>query len=373
MEKMKKFFSNKLYLGLTIGGAVLLVAAILLAILLPGKTNTPPAVDTGLTGCTVEVKSAGGKALEGIGVYIYKDAAMTDMIDYVKTNAEGIATVSSSIPAGGVAVLDKVPEGYVAQEHYAITTTETKIVLQIQLREQMGQVALGDVMFDFTVTDINGTAYTLSQLLQTKKAVVLNLWYVNCEPCKMEFPYLIEAYGSYAEDIEVLAINPEGDNETAITEFVAEYGLTFPTVKGDAAWKSTVANLMYPTTVVIDRFGTVGLIHIGSIDSTETFQNVFAYFTADDYAQSTVADINDVPAAALPVGTQENPQEFMGVTEFEITVKPGADYYCNLYRVSGMELKAESQTLKVSFGETVAESVEGVVAMQLPTDRKSVV
>ncbi len=364
MTKMKEFFSNKLYLGLTIGGVILLVAAILLVTLLPDGTDTPTA---DLTDCTVEVKSVGGKALEGVGVYIFKDAAMTDMIDYVKTDAQGIAAISQPVPVGGVAVLDKVPEGYVAQENYPITTTQTKVALEIQLRQQMGKIALGDVMFDFTVTDTNGNTHTLSKLLETKKAVVVNLWFVNCNPCKAEFPYLNTAYGNYSDVIEVLAINPEGDSEDAIAEFVAEHGLTFPTIKGDEAWKDTIATLAYPTTMVIDRFGTVGLIHTGGIDSTKVFEDVFAYFTADDYVQSTLASITDVPAGPVTEqGNQDNPQEFTGVTEIEITVKPGEDYYCNIYRVSGMVLSATSQTLKVTYGETVAESVDGVVTLQLP-------
>ena len=365
MTKMKEFFSNKLYLGLTVGGAILLIAAILLVILQPGSTNTPPA---DLTGCTVEVKSVGGKALEGVGVYIYKDAAMTDMLDYVKTDAQGIAAISHSVPVGSVAVLDKVPEGYVAQESYPITTTQTEIALEIQLRQQMGKIALGDVMFDFTVTDTNGNNHTLSKLLETKKAVVLNLWFVNCNPCKAEFPYLNTAYSNYSDEIEVLAINPEGDSEDAIAAFVAEYGLLFPTAKGDEAWKDTIATLAYPTTVVIDRFGSVGLIHTGSIDSAKVFEDMFAYFTADDYVQSTVASIADIPAGpAVDQGNEDNPQEFVGVTEIEITVKPGEDYRCKVYRVSGMVLEAVSQTLKVTYGETVAESVDGVVTLQLPT------
>lgn len=364
MEKMKAFFSNKLYLGLTVGGVVLVVAAILLAVLLGG--NGAPAAD--LTDCTVEVKSVGGKALEGVGVYIYADEAKTDMVDYVKTDAEGIAAISAPVPAGSVIVLDKVPAGYVAEESYAVTAAETKIVLQIKLQEQMGQLALGDVMFDFTVTDTTGTEHTLSKLLETKKAVVLNLWYVNCQPCKAEFPYLIQAYSNYAEDIEVLAINPEGDSAEDIAAFVQEHGLTFPAVKGDAAWKDTIATLAYPTTVIIDRFGTVGLIHTGGIDSAKVFEDAFAYFVSDSYVQSTVENILDLATEEIPsgAGTKENPQEFAGVTEFEITVPAGADYYCNVYRVSGMELTAESKTLKVTFGETVCESEDGVVKLQLP-------
>lgn len=349
---------------------ILLATAILLAVLLPGCTGTPSTTDTPpaeLTGCTVEVKSEGGKALEGVGMYIYKDAAMADMIDYVKTDAQGIAAISHPVPVGSVAVLDKVPEGYVAEKSYTITTAQTKIALQIQLRQQIGRIKPGDVMFDFTVTDTNGNAHTLSKLLETKKAVVVNLWFVNCNPCKAEFPYLNSAYSSYSDEIEVLAINPEGDSEEAIAEFAAEYGLSFPTVKGDAAWKDTIATLAYPTTIIIDRFGTVGLIHTGGVDSAKVFEDAFAYFTADDYVQSTLANITDAPSEpAAELGSQSNPQEFAGVTEIEISVKPGADYYCNIYRVSGMELKATSQTLKVSCGDTVAESVDGVVTLQMP-------
>ena len=364
MTKMKEFFSNKLYLGLTIGGVILLVAAILLVTLLPDGTDTPTA---DLTDCTVEVKSVGGKALEGVGMYIYKDVAMTDMIDYVKTNAQGIASISHPVPVGSIAVLDKVPEGYVAQTSYPITTTQTKIALEIQLRQQMGKIALGGVMFDFTVTDTNGNAHTLSELLKTKKAVVLNLWYINCDPCKAEFPYLNAAYGKYSDEIEVLAINPEGDGEDAIAAFVAEYGLTFPTAKGDEAWKDTIATLAYPTTIVIDRFGTVGLIHTGGVDSAEIFEDVFAYFTADNYVQSTVGKITDIPAGpAIDPGNQNDTPEFDGVTEMEITVKPGEDYICKVYRVSGMIMQATSETLKVTYGDTVVESVDGEVVLQMP-------
>lgn len=277
----------------------LMLAVVMLLGILAGCAKPTPSVPEELTGCTVEVKSVGGKALEGVGVYVYADAAKTNMIDFVRTDAKGIAAISHAVPAGGVAVLDKVPEGYTAQESYAITAAETKIELPIQLRQQIGKLGLGDVMFDFSVTDTTGKTHTLSQLLETKKAVVLNLWYVNCDPCKMEFPYLVEAYGKYANDIEVLAINPEGDSESAIADFVAQNGLTFPTARAEEAWKGIGENLAYPTTIIIDRFGTVGLIHTGGIDSAKTFEAAFAHFAADDYVQSTVEHITDIAAPSL--------------------------------------------------------------------------
>ena len=361
MKKIKNNFSIV---------TMLLVTALLMAVLLPGCTDTSSTTPTpsgDLTGCTIEVKSVGGKALEGVGMYIYKDAAMTEMVDYVRTNAQGIAATSNPVPVGSIAVLDKIPAGYVAEESYTITTAQTKITLETKLLEQMGPITLGEVMFDFSVTDINGDTHTLSQLLETKKAVVINLWFVNCNPCRDEFPYLNEAYNNYSDVLEVLAINPEGDNEEEIAEFVAEYGLSFPAIRGDEAWRSTIAALSYPTTIVIDRFGAVGMIHTGSVEGTKVFEDIFAYFTADDYVQSTIADIADVPGEpTAELGSQSNPQEFAGVTDIQITIKPGADYYCNIYRVSGMELRAASQTLKVTLGETVAESVDGEVMMKMP-------
>jgi len=350
MKSFKKLLSLLLVLATVMSMAVALTGC-----------ETVPTME----GCTLEVKSEGGKALEGVGVYIYKDAEKTELVEFVKTDAQGVATCTLPIPEGSLAVLDQVPAGYVAEESYTVATTETKIVLPIRLQEQMGAVALGDVMFDFTVTSVDGKEYTLSKLLETKKAVVINLWNVNCQPCKAEFPALIKAYRTYAEDIELLAIDPEGDSAEEITAFAQENGLNFPVIRGDAAWKSTVASLAYPTTVIIDRFGTVGLIHIGGIDKAKVFRDAFAHFVADDYVQSTVENITDV-ATPPALGEQENPQEFAGVTEFEVTVAAGEDYYCNVYRIAGMELKVESETLKLTCGDTVCQSAEGVVQLKLP-------
>jgi cytochrome oxidase Cu insertion factor (SCO1/SenC/PrrC family) len=318
-----------------------------------------------LEGCTVSVTSEGGKVMADIGVYIYKDEAKTDLVEFVKTDDKGVATFTLPVPVGSRIVLDNLPAGYVAEESYTVETVQTDIVVNIQLQEQMGKIALGDVMFDFTVTDVEGTEYTLSKLLETKKAVVLNLWYTNCQPCQAEFPYLIKAYKYYADDIALLAIDPEGDSAEDIAAFATEYGFTFPAIEGEEGWTQVLSNLAYPTTIVIDRFGTVGMIHTGSVDRAKIFKDVFAYFTSDDYVQSTVEHILDVETPAA-VGELENPQEIAGVMEFEVTVPADEEYYCNLFRASGMDLTVESDALKLTCGNQVYESAEGVLKMQLP-------
>ena len=133
MDKIKAFFSsllqNKKLLWIIGGVAALLVIAGIVIALLVGASNTD------LTGCTVEVKTEGGMALEGIGVYIYTDATKAELVSYAKTNEEGVAAITEAVPKGGVAILDGVPAGYVVEESYPITATETKIVLSISLLE----------------------------------------------------------------------------------------------------------------------------------------------------------------------------------------------------------------------------------------------
>ncbi len=368
MEKIKALFNkllqNKKLLWITIGSAVALIAviAIIIALLTGGS-------DSGLTGCTVAVKSEGGMALEGIGVYVYTDEAKTELIGYSKTDENGTVNIDQMIPEGSIAILEDVPAGYTAQESYPITASPMEIILPISLLEEMTALTPGSVMFDFTVTDTDGIAYTLSELLKEKKAVVLNLWYTGCQPCKMEFPFLQNAYQRYADDIALIAINPDSsDDEAGISAYKSENNLTMPMAKVDGNWNNVIENIAFPTTIIIDRFGTVGLIHIGSIDNTETFANAFAFFTAENYIQTVVEDIKSIETAGgnQPQGTKDDPLEFAGVTEFEVIVPAGETVYCNVYRVAGMELKVESANVKVGFNDTEYTPNEGIVSLQIP-------
>ena len=264
----EKFTSNKpLFWGVIGGAAALLVIIGVVVALCVGGNNAKGAL---ITDCVVTVKTEGGMALENIGVEVYADASKQDMVGYAKTDAEGKAAIASEVPAGSVAVLVGVPAGYVVEETYTITQADTQIVLKTELLKEMAPITVGGIMFDFTVTDTEGTSYTLSELLKTKKAVVLNLWYTNCGPCKAEFPFLQQAYDLAGEDIALLALNcyPE-DDEAAVAAFKAANGLTFPMAKADAKWESLIENMAYPVTIVVDRYGLVSLMHIGGIDDAK--------------------------------------------------------------------------------------------------------
>ncbi len=153
--------------------------------------------------------------------------------------------------------------------------------------------SLGDQMGDYTLTDIKGNTYTFSEILKEKEAIVLNFWFINCGPCKLEFPYLDEAYKLNSDKVEVLAINCS-DSIEDIEKFAEEWGLSFPIISGDPAWEGSIGIMGYPTTVIVDRFGTVSLKHTGYIDNTDTFLSIFEFFTAEDYVQTVVRNVEDI-------------------------------------------------------------------------------
>ena len=145
----------------------------------------------------------------------------------------------------------------------------------------------GSIMHDFTVTTTDGKAFTLSEVLKEKKAVLINFWYVECYWCQYEFPYLQAAYEEYQDDIAVIALNPFTDYYTLdeITQFKEYYGLTFDVAFDDIGLDSAFSVEGYPTSVLIDRYGVVTLIHEGAIIESGVFEELFAYYTADDYVQ----------------------------------------------------------------------------------------
>lgn len=152
---------------------------------------------------------------------------------------------------------------------------------------------LGDAMGDYTVTDVSGNSYTFSELLKSKKAIVLNFWFINCGPCQMEFPYLQKAYDTYSDDIAVIAINPTTDKETDIEKYATQNELSIPLVKGDEAWITAFSLRGFPTTVVIDRNGYIAFSHMGAVTQDGVFEKVFEAFTSENYKQSTYSSLSD--------------------------------------------------------------------------------
>lgn len=158
--------------------------------------------------------------------------------------------------------------------------------------ELTGPLSLGDQMVDLSVP-VEGGSLTLSQLLQEKKLVVLNFWYIDCIWCQREFPAMEVSYQRHREDVEILALNPF-DAPEDIEAFQKESSLSFPMASCARDLVLTFGISGYPTSVVIDRNGTICLIHPGAITDATVFDALFEAFTGDDYTTKTYQSITDL-------------------------------------------------------------------------------
>ncbi len=244
---------------------------------------------------TVRVMTEGGMPLEELEVRIFAKENNDDLVWAGETDEEGYVHFKGDTQKEYMAVLNEIPEGYKNNESYDISE-DCIISLETEILDDFfgHTYKLGSIVRDFSVTDVNGNSYNISELLQNKKAVVLNFWFLNCGPCRMEFPYLQSAYEVYKNDIEVLAINPLDGTDATVSDYAQELELTFPVSADDRNWDASIRLTGFPTTVVIDRYGMISMVHMGAVTEYGVFERIFEYYISEDYVQSIVRNISDI-------------------------------------------------------------------------------
>ena len=170
-----------------------------------------------------------------------------------------------------------------ATEAAVVTEAETPV----QQTVSDGFYHMGDKIDDFTVTTFDGREVTLYNLLEEKDMVLLNLFATWCGPCGAEMPALQEAYTQYQDKIEIIALSTfEGDTDDVLAEYVQEKGMTFPVTRDTVGLAERIHAGGIPTSIVIDRFGTICMIHVGSSTDPAVFTDLFDIYTPEDYAES---------------------------------------------------------------------------------------
>ena len=210
------------------------------------------------------------------------------------------------LPKSYTVTVENAPDGYSCPSAYSVTPFDPycNVYLTASLREGTpARYTEGAVMYDFTVPAANSTAgeIKLSELLQSKKMVLLNFWYVGCTYCEEEFPGVQRTYVKYMDSAEVIAINCPQSGQAGTLQEMRDYAgslgvkLTFPLVQNAAVRLSAPFGVnSYPTTVVIDREGVVCEILVNYTSEAE-FERIFAKYTSDDYL------VERAPAAAAEI------------------------------------------------------------------------
>lgn len=244
----------------------------------------------------INVLSEGGMKLDGVRVTAKKNG------ETIKRAISSNGRIDLAVSLGEYDLeVDEstLPAGYYlnGKTYKTNATARDEVTIEIPSRplaaNETCTYSVGNIMKDFSITDYNGTTHRLSELLKTKKAVILNFWFVNCTWCRREFPALQRAY-SRRTDIEILGLNVSDSNEDG-KAYQDDNKLTFP-MGSDTPGLNTLFGIEgCPTTVVIDRYGLIAMYH-ESAETDDTFwDNLFATYASDSYRQNIIAAGDDDP------------------------------------------------------------------------------
>jgi cytochrome c biogenesis protein CcmG/thiol:disulfide interchange protein DsbE len=121
---------------------------------------------------------------------------------------------------------------------------------------------------DFTLSALDSTTVHLAAF--RGHPVVINFWATWCPPCIHEMPELATRFAQHREaNLEVLAVNADGEKADKIRRFAAGMSLPFPVLL-DPRIKTAAAYgvIQLPVTVFVDSSGVIRRIHAGPIQSS---------------------------------------------------------------------------------------------------------
>lgn len=336
-----------------------------LSLTITSENIVNPPVEKTIT-YTVYIEDIAQKPLANFYVTFYSGSKIAAE-GYTKTDGK----FSSELKADKYEVIiEGRDEYYLNQERFEIDANNPELSIVSEINDLDGIEAdptehryeEGDVMYDFTITDIDGNELRLYELLETKKAVILNFWYTTCSACNSEFPYLVEAYEStyvdaqgetinYSDEIAIIAINPgiagNGDSLTDVKNYRDSMGLSF-NVAMDIDYDKTNQTMdpalhdmfnvtAYPTTVIVDQYGLIAELAVGAVVGTEKWTQEFDKYLAENYTPKYEPETEEDGGLKVPPEDLEFPSSadisnaingtnYDG-TKFETTYTAGDETY----------------------------------------------
>lgn len=140
------------------------------------------------------------------------------------------------------------------------------VLLSLAASAVLAQLPAGKKAPNFTLKDINGKSFTLSNLyIKPVKAIVLDLWATWCPPCRKEVPFLIDINKRYkSKGVIVVGVSIDRDLAT-VKKFVNDYKIDYTILHDPNATKvGPLYNLKpIPETYIIDKKGIIRYVHVG--------------------------------------------------------------------------------------------------------------
>jgi len=107
----------------------------------------------------------------------------------------------------------------------------------------------------FKTTDINGNKINTKSL--GGKIIVLNFWFINCPPCRMEMPELSKLSNTYKSDSSIVFLAIALDKKYDIEQFLNGSSFGYTIIDNGRFITDQYHISSYPTNVIIDQNGKV--------------------------------------------------------------------------------------------------------------------
>ncbi len=283
--------------------------------------------DAPQTEYTVSIKTEGDRLLSDIDVFVYFDNTCEKLIDYAKTDKNGQANFVLAEYDNYAIVISGLPKGYEIDHYYSFEGTRADITFYSTLIEGEdiydANLAVGNIMYNWEITLENGDKVTTSDILDKNKMLFITFWYEDSASSVEQLKVLNSIYSKYSDRAEIIAFNPV-DKVEEIAEFKENNDLKIPMASCSRRLPARFSVSRCPTTVIIDRYGVISFLEVGTVASEEQLAPVFDLFTKDEYVQQLYRNgMTEFLSELLPAPTV-----------FEVVAKDGDNV-----KIAGVEIK----------------------------------
>jgi cytochrome c biogenesis protein CcmG/thiol:disulfide interchange protein DsbE len=130
--------------------------------------------------------------------------------------------------------------------------------------------AVGQKMPNYQADLLDGGAmFNVSE--ERGNVVFLNVWATWCGPCRFEIPALQQMHDAHARDgFKVVGVSVDESGVDAVREFAKAQKMTYPiALDAEGRLVNLLGTTVLPTSVLIDRSGTIVWKHFGLVDTND--------------------------------------------------------------------------------------------------------
>ena len=159
--------------------------------------------------------------------------------------------INKSTDPSGKKIIKLIPTTNAAHESY------------LKQKELFRKSLIGKPMPDFIMKSIAGKMFNKSELIG--KTIVFNFWFIACEPCKREIPFLNSLVQKY-KNKEVTFLGPSFDKIPELKKFLYSTSFQYQIIPDAKNYIDLLKIETFPLDIIVDKKGIIVEVIQGNND-----------------------------------------------------------------------------------------------------------